>query len=85
LIDAWVEADNELLKYLYCLDPYSIPYYLNVIINNSEAHTQGISDKYARMQANDRVNSFLLTITKHAKNNITLLYILPDLVKLKPR
>jgi len=22
LIDAWVKADNELLEYLYCLDPY---------------------------------------------------------------
>jgi len=80
-----MEADNELLKYLYCLDRYSIPYYLNIIINKSEAYTQRISNKYARMQANDRVNSFLLTITKHAKDNIVLEYMLTDLVKIKPR
>jgi len=84
-IDTWMKADNELLEYLYCLDPYSIRYYLNVIVNKSEAYTQKISDKYARMQANDRVNSFLLTIMKHAKDNTVLEYILADLVKIKPR
>jgi len=85
LIDAWVKADNKLLKYLYCLDPYSIRYYLNIIINKSEVYTEGISDKYARMQANDRVKCFLLAITKHAKDNIVLEYILADLKKIKPR
>jgi len=84
LINAWVKADNELLEYLYCLDPYSIPYYLNIVINMLEAYTQKISDKYARMQANDRVNNFLLTITKHAKDNIVLQFILANLMKIKP-
>jgi len=83
-IDTWMETDNELLEYLYCLDPYSIPYHLNLIINKSEAYTRGISDKYAGMHANDRVNSFLLTITKHAKDNVVLEYILADLVNIKP-
>jgi len=85
VVDVWTEADNELLEYLYCLDSYNIRYYLNIIINKSEAYTQRISDKYARMQANDRVNNFLLTITKHAKDNIVLEYILADLMKITPR
>jgi len=86
LIDAWMKDDNELLEYLYCLDPYR--YYLNILINNnneSEAYIQRISDKYTKMQPNDRVNCFLLTITKHAKDNIVLEYILADLMNIKPR
>jgi len=80
-----MEADNELLKYLYCLDRYSIPYYLNIIINKSEAHTQRISNRYDTMQENDRVNNFLLTIAKHAKDNTILEHMLGDSIKIKPK
>jgi len=82
LVDMWIEADNELLEHLYCLDPHSIRYHLKIII--AEPYTQRISDRYDRMQANDRVNNFLLTITKHARDNIVLQSILDDLVKIKP-
>jgi len=83
LVDVWIEADNELLEYLYCLDPFGIRYYLNIII--SEHYSQKILDRYARMRANDRVNNFFLTLTKHAKDNTVLQSILDDLVKIKPK
>jgi len=92
LIDVWMEIDNKILEYLYCPDPYNIGYYLNmiakVIINKSEAvseDTQRILDKYTKMQINNRVNSFLLTIAKHTKNSIALQYILTEFIKIKPR
>jgi len=83
LVDRWIVADNELLEYMYCLDPYGIRYHLGIII--VEPYTQRISNRYDRMQENDRVNNFLLTITKHAKDNIILEHMLADSIKIKPR
>jgi len=82
VVDVWIKANNELLEYLYCLKPYKIRYHSNITI--VEPYTQIISDKYARMKANDRVNNFLLTITKHTKD-IVLQYILDNLVNIKPK
>jgi len=83
LVDRWMAADEELLKYSYCLDPYGIHYYLKIEI--VDPYPQSISNRYDTMQANDRVNNFLLTIAKHAKDNTILEHMLGDSIKIKPR
>lgn len=86
IFDEWVnKGDSKLLEYLSCSEsPDIIRNYFNIIANKS--NNCGSRDcKNVRMQPIDRVNSFLHTVAKHAKNDELLEYILRNFTEIVPR
>ncbi|XP_029160653.1 glutamyl aminopeptidase-like [Nylanderia fulva] len=84
VLEEWMsDSDNRIWEFLTCIaHPNSIKEYLDDKNLEVAVSLKNVSLKVRNI---DRVNRFLFTITKHAKNNEILDYILNNFDKLKPR
>ncbi|XP_029160756.1 glutamyl aminopeptidase-like [Nylanderia fulva] len=84
VLQEWiVTSNNRIWEFLTCIThPNSIKEYLNDKYLEVLFSWKNASSKFRNI---DRVNRFLFTITKHAKNSEILDYILNNFDKLKPR
>ncbi|XP_011067751.1 PREDICTED: thyrotropin-releasing hormone-degrading ectoenzyme-like [Acromyrmex echinatior] len=87
LYDTWKKSnDNAIMEFASCSrSSYVIHNYLNLTINTSEDCNSGNECKDVNMLAKKRVNRFLYTIAKHAKERTILEYIKENYEKIKPK